>query len=429
METKPVTVRTERTPVRLLLAEDEADIRNSLARIVGGDIGFSLVGSASSADEAIALAARLQPELALIGVNVDGGGVHAAVGIRTASPQTRVLALSEFSDPDTVSQMLQAGALGYFLKGTPAVDLLAGLHRAAEGGVTLAPESRAERAEPRTDEEVEERVRLRWLSRGSNIREVIDGHLLSAVYQPAFDLSNGRVVGAEALARFGQDSDRPTSKWFSEAANVDLLPELELAAIRRAFSAIQLLPQPAFLSVNLSPATIVTGAVQDLVSAELHQRLVVEISERAPVKDYEALRKAMAPLRAIGVRLAVDDFGSGMYSLGHVLKLEPDIVKLDIKLTRNIHQEMGNQAIAAGLIAFAHRTRAMVIAEGIETEAELYTLRAMGVTVGQGYLLGRPMAPSTLASFIKSTQAEGGGKWTSGVDGARPGSLTASTTS
>ena len=276
---------------------------------------------------------------------------------------------------------------------------------------------------------MEERLRQRWIHRGAHIREVIEGRLLSTVYQPAFDLRDRQVIGIEALARFGQDSDRPPSKWFSEAADVDLLPELELEAIRRAFSAIELLPAPAFLSVNLSPSTIVTGAVEDLVSTDLHGRLVIEIAEHAPVKDYEALRKAMTPLRAMGVRLAVDDFGAGISSLRHVLKLEPDIVKLDIKLTRNIHQDMGSQAIAAGLITFAQRTRAVVVAEGIETEAELYTLRALGATLGQGYLLGRPMVPGALARFIERNQAEPGGTRADGAAGAPRRGQTPSPTS
>jgi EAL domain-containing protein (putative c-di-GMP-specific phosphodiesterase class I)/DNA-binding NarL/FixJ family response regulator len=415
--------------VRLLIADDEADVRDSLARIVGGDRTFNLVAAATTADEAIVLAGLLQPELALVGVNVGGGGVRAAVGIRTASPGTRVLALSAFSDPENVSQMLQAGALGYFVKGTSAADLLAGLHRAAEGEVTPVPDSRSQGHEPGTEDEVEERLRQRWIRRGEHIREAIDGHLLSRVFQPVFDLRGRRVVGAEALARFGQDSDGAPSTWFSDAADVDLLPELELEAISGAFSAVELLPRAAFVSVNLSPVTILTGAVEELISTDLHGRVVIEISERAPVRDYEALARAMNRLRVIGVRLAVDDFGSGTSGLRHVLKLEPDMVKLHIKLTRSIDQELGSQAIVAGLIAFAQRTGATVVATGIETEAELYTLRALGATLGQGYLLGRPMAPSALARFIQRTQVTSGGTRADGAPGGLSRSHTPPTTS
>ena len=383
--------------VRLLIAEDQEDVREAIAQVVGADSSFELVATASTADEAVVFASQLKPDLALVGVQVDGGGVRAAIGIRTVSPQTRVLALSGPGDPDTVSQMLQAGALGYFLQGTPARDLLAGLHRAAQGEVPAVPETRREPAVEWTDDELDSRLKQRWISREAPVREVIDGHLLLPVFQPAFDLRDRRIVGVEALARIGTDSPL---KWFSEAADVGLLPELELEAIRRAFSVIKLLPAPAFLAVNLSPSTILTGAVDALVTTRLHGRLVIEVAEHALVRDYAELQRALAPLRAKGVRLAVDDFGSGASSLRHVLKLEPDIVKLDIKLTRNIHQNLGSQAIAAGLIAFAQRTRATVVAEGIETEAELLTLTALGATIGQGYLLAKPMVAAALGRLI-----------------------------
>lgn len=382
-------------PVRLLIAENQNVVRETFGTLIGPKGAFTLVGTAATADEAVILARQFRPDVALVDVNVPGGGgVRAAVGIRTASPHTRVLAVAATKDPEMVSQMLQSGALGYFLRGAAASDLEAGLYRALdEPGVR-----RMKAGAPL--ENIDDRLRARWGHRGDKIREVIQGDRLSAVYQPVFDLRNGSVVGAEALARFGQESPRPTTSWFREAEDADLLPELELAAIRRAVAVGNNLPPPAFLSVNLSPRTIVTGAFEGIVTAKLRGRLVVEVADHATVADYAVLSQAMAPLRKLGVRLAVDDFGSGASSLRHVLLLEPDIVKLDIKLTRGIHQDPGMQAIAAGLVAFAQRLGATVIAEGIETSEELYTLRALGVNLGQGYLLARPMNAAGLKRFL-----------------------------
>ena len=396
----PVTHANPSPPVRLLIAENENVVRETFGGIVEREKAFDLVATAATADEAVIMASQYRPDVALVDVNVPGGGgVRAAVGIRTASPLTRVLAVSAFSDPEVVSQMLQAGALGYFLRGAAPADLVAGLHRALEGQPTVNGRAHDMSAAP-ADLDVDAKVRARWEQRGEQIREVIQGDRLSAVYQPIFDLRDRRVVGAEALARFGQDSPRPTISWFREAEDADLLAELELEAIRRAISAGSSLAAPAFLSVNLSPKTILAGGLPQLVPRKLAARLVVEIADHATVTDYAAFARALAPLRKAGVRLAVDDFGSGASSLRHVLLLAPDIVKLDIKLTRGIHLDLGLQAIAAGLIAFAQKTGATVIAEGIETDSELYTLRALGADLGQGYLLARPMVAGALKRFL-----------------------------
>jgi DNA-binding NarL/FixJ family response regulator len=300
--------KKEEVPVRLLIVEDEDMLRETLAGIVRGDQAFKLVATATNADEAIVMADQFKPDVALVDVNVPGGGgVRATVGIRTASPLTRVLAVSPFTDPDAVSQMLQAGALGYFLKGTAPKDLLAGLRRAAEGVLpTLTGElTRDGETAPLNEQEAEERWRSRWLHRGDHIRRIIEGDRLSSVYQPILALRNRDIAGAEALARFGQDSPNSPARWFTEADDADLLPELELEAIRRALSAVDLLPPTAFLSVNLSPRTILTGAVEGLLTDELRGRLVVEVADHAPVPDYAAFARAMAPLRAAGTRLAV----------------------------------------------------------------------------------------------------------------------------
>ena len=106
--------------------------------------------------------------------------------------------------------------------------------------------------------------------------------------------------------------------------------------------------------------------------------------------DYEALNAAIRRMRARGIRLAVDDAGSGFASLRHILQLSPDIIKIDITLTHNVYMDPARRAVAAGLISFANELGAVVVAEGIQSGDELDTLRSMGARLGQGYYLGRP---------------------------------------
>ena len=123
------------------------------------------------------------------------------------------------------------------------------------------------------------------------------------------------------------------------------------------------------------------------------ERIVVEMTEHAPVGDYDGLNTALQPLRDAGARVAVDDAGAGFASLRHILLLAPDIIKLDISLTRGIDSDRSRRALSYALVAFARETQTTIVAEGIETEAELRALRDIGVTHGQGFLLARPMTP------------------------------------
>ena len=109
-------------------------------------------------------------------------------------------------------------------------------------------------------------------------------------------------------------------------------------------------------------------------------------------REVAKLRRAIDELRAKGIRLAIDDAGSGYSSLQHILHLNPDIIKLDMALTRSVDIDPARRALASALIFFGHETGCVIVAEGIETQAELDTLRVLGVPRGQGYFLGHPMA-------------------------------------
>jgi EAL domain-containing protein (putative c-di-GMP-specific phosphodiesterase class I) len=210
------------------------------------------------------------------------------------------------------------------------------------------------------------------------------------VFQPIVDLESEDVVGFEALARFPPRPERPTEAWFAEAGAVGLRQELELAAITAALTALPEVPPGLFLAVNAMPDTLASSGLADLLLTAPPERLIVEITEHAPVHDYEALNSAIQTLRARGVRLAVDDAGAGFASLRHILLLSPDIIKIDNTLTHNVYMDPARRAVAAGLISFANELGAVVVAEGIESVDELDSLRSMGARLGQGYYLGRP---------------------------------------
>jgi CheY-like chemotaxis protein len=161
------------------------------------------------------------------------------------------------------------------------------------------------------------------------------------------------------------------------------------------------------LAVNVSPATVLTDCFARVLADAPTTRLVFEITEHLPIDNYAALREALRPIREQGVRISIDDVGAGFASLRHVLQLDPDIIKLDQEVTRGVEHDLGRAKLVGGLIAGASAVSTLVIAEGIETEAQLTRLLELGVRGGQGYLLGRPTdsrdavsAPSALLASL-----------------------------
>ena len=225
--------------------------------------------------------------------------------------------------------------------------------------------------------------------RREHIAEIITHRSFRPVFQPILDLSLNEIVGYEALTRFTDGSDPETV--FAEAVEVGLGAELEIATLRSALAAAELLPRSAWLNVNASPELILAGKPLRSILGACRRRLVVEVTEHTRISDFAAFRAAMAELGPT-VELAVDDAGAGFAGLRHIFELRPAFVKLDRWLVSGIESDEARQAMIVGLRHFARSTRCRLLAEGIETERELAALRLLDIDLGQGYLLGRPAA-------------------------------------
>lgn len=235
------------------------------------------------------------------------------------------------------------------------------------------------------EEVVEERKRL------SRIRQMLDGgDGFRVAFQPIFDLRNRAVVGYEALSRFTGGPSRAPNEWFAEAAELGLGVELEVAAVRAALDSFDGMPGDAYVSVNVSPEAMTSSTFFQAITGKAEDRLVVEVTEHARVESYAELANVVLALRGRGVRLAIDDVGAGFASLRHVLRLRPDIIKLDITLTRSIDTDPVRRALASSFIRFADDIHATIAAEGIETGGELDELCTLGVGCGQGFFLAEP---------------------------------------
>jgi EAL domain-containing protein (putative c-di-GMP-specific phosphodiesterase class I) len=224
----------------------------------------------------------------------------------------------------------------------------------------------------------------------ARIERFISEKEFTFAYQPIWEFGSRKVIGFEALCRFTAEPYRSPDKWFGEAFETGCGVRLEVAVLEKALEALAALPDDVYLSINACPRTILDGGLTRLLEGVALNRVVLEITEHARVDDYPGLVAGLAPLRAGGVRLAIDDAGAGYASLQHIIQLRPDIIKLDMSLTRGVDADPARRALAMALIFFAQQTDAVIVAEGVETQNELDTLQLLGARRGQGYYLGRP---------------------------------------
>lgn len=234
------------------------------------------------------------------------------------------------------------------------------------------------------------------------IRPMLSGDRVVAVFQPIFDLRARRVVGFEALSRFTGSTGKSPDMLFSEARSVGLGIALEAATIRLGLQALQHFDSGVYVSVNISPETILSPMFHEIFAGVSAERVTLEITEHEAVEQYQELEALLRPIRERGLKLAVDDAGAGYASFRHILQLAPDRIKLDCSLTKNIDSDPARRALIAAFVRFSEDTGAKLIAEGVETETELRALQALGVAKAQGFYLGRPQPLAQAIDLLRA---------------------------
>ncbi|SDP44178.1 PAS domain S-box-containing protein [Arthrobacter sp. ok909] len=197
----------------------------------------------------------------------------------------------------------------------------------------------------------------------ARLRRMIEEKMLLTAFQPIYSLTTGQLLGVEALTRFVDEDGAGTEFWFTEAAVAGLVPELEFAALETAVMTARGLPPGIYVALNISPETCLDPRLPGLLqrSGLPLTRIVLELTERLEVPEYGPLLSILAPLRQRGLRIAVDDAGSGFASMRHVLHIRPDIIKLDRSLIAGIDDDQGRCALGAALVEFARQIGATLV--------------------------------------------------------------------
>lgn len=220
----------------------------------------------------------------------------------------------------------------------------------------------------------------------------------SIVVQPILGLSSGRVVGYEALSRFGADlpSHSPDT-WFAMAHRCGLGPMFEARAVDLAMRVGESRPDGSVLSVNVSPSVLSAPEFHDVLPFDL-TGVQFEITEKEVVEDGDGFQVVLRALRDRGARIAVDDVGEGYAGLQRVMTLSPDLLKLDRSLVTGIESQAAKAALVEAVVRYAARVGAEVCAEGVENLDGLYVLADLDVAEAQGWVIGMPTPEFAAAS-------------------------------
>ncbi|RXZ32325.1 GGDEF domain-containing protein [Oxalobacteraceae bacterium CAVE-383] len=237
------------------------------------------------------------------------------------------------------------------------------------------------------------------------LHEIIDQRLLSALFQPIIDMHSGDIIGYEGLIRGPSNSPLHSPlKLFKVARLHNLSVEVEHLCRHVVMEQFAKAGLPGCLFLNVSPGALVQRAARlGETLRYLHElginprRVIIELTENEPTYDYEVLRTAAMHYREMGFQIAIDDLGEGFSSLRLWSELRPEYVKIDMHFIQGITQDPMKLQFVRSIQQIAQQTGCIVIAEGIETQAELLTIRDLGISCGQGYHIGRPSANPALA--------------------------------
>ena len=241
----------------------------------------------------------------------------------------------------------------------------------------------------------------------ASLHEILLQRNLTALFQPILDLKNGEFIGFEGLIRGPANSPlhSPISL-FSAAQQYGFSLEVEMLCRQITLETFAQLNLPSCLFLNVSPETLLHPSFKNGQTLEYMaqlgiapERVVIEITENQPTYDFAAMHNALLHYRAMGFKIAIDDLGAGFSSLRLWSELHPEFVKIDMHFVQGVDTDPIKLQFLKSIQHIAESCGTRVIAEGIETEAELIAVRDLGIALGQGYFIARPSpTPPLLAS-------------------------------
>ncbi|GAC1328166.1 MAG: hypothetical protein NVSMB17_03250 [Candidatus Dormibacteria bacterium] len=406
-------------PIKLLIADDDEVMRDVLADLFVSDPRFTVLPTARDAASAEALAREHQPDVALLDVRMPGGGGPAAArAIRLCAAATQIVALSAHNDRDTVLQMLESGAIGYVVKGSNPRSIMEAALNAAVGLTTLSPEVAggivtSATAQLRVSREVDEARRALQASTTELRSALLDGEF-RVVYQPKVSLVTDRTIAAEALLRWEHPlrGTVPPLDFIPLAEESGLIIDIGAWVLeevcRQARQWRKLLPgrQPIAVALNVSARQFESNLAASFSriierAGIAPETLCLEVTESMVMRDPESAITTLRELKALGLEISIDDFGTGFSSLAYLKRFPIDEIKIDKSFVDGLGTDPEDTAIVAAIMGMAHALDIRVVAEGVETADQMSRLRMLGCDHAQGYFFARPGAAANLEALLE----------------------------
>jgi EAL domain-containing protein (putative c-di-GMP-specific phosphodiesterase class I) len=377
-------VRAPDAPRAVLIADDNAAVARSVGRMLHErDYDVTVVGDGVAA---IAAIMRRPFDAVLCDIHMPGmSGVEVLEVIRAYDLDLPVILMTGAPNLETAMEAVSLGAVDYLLK--PASTEL--VFRALDRAIERHRVSRADRVANDTAIDAapisEDLARL-------NARFDSAMHAMWIAYQPIMDTIGGRVFGYEALLRTEDKSFAGPLEVIRVAERLGRLEELGQRVRAQTVVSFANAPKDASLFVNLHPRDLLDPDLfrEDAPLVKMADRVVLEVTERAGLDDVKDVRARISILRYLGFRVAIDDLGAGYAGLSSIAQLEPDFVKLDMSLIRNLEKSVLQQRLVGTMTTLCRDLGVRVVAEGIETSEEHDCLHRVGCDLMQGYLFGTP---------------------------------------
>ena len=380
------TSGSRRTATMVVLVDDEPAILRAHTRLLERD-GYRVL-ACQTAPEAVSAVARGGVSVVVSDVAMPSmSGLDLLRAVRQHDPDLPVILLTGLMDFTIAQQAIEYGAFSYLTKPVSPDELSSTTERAAR----LYRLAQAKR------EALEISGRGQMAADRAGLEANFERALLGLwmAYQPVVRMSDRTVFGYEALLRSNEPSLPGPAEVLDAAERLGELSRLGSVVRERSLGPILERDDQCCLLVNLHPQDLFDENLIDRTSslAKIADRVVLEITERAALSDINSTRERVAALRELGFRIAVDDLGAGYAGLSSFALLEPEVVKLDMSLVRDIDSNFTKQKLVASMTKLCQEMGMLVIAEGVETWAEFDQLRRLGCDLFQGYLFARPARP------------------------------------
>ncbi len=259
-------------------------------------------------------------------------------------------------------------------------------------------------------ESVVEDIGLNKIKLESELRGAIERGEIQTVYQPINDIATGEIAGFEALSRWEHPVKGVISpfEFITLAEETDLIVDVGRLVFERACRLLSQLPASYFININVSAKQLDNDLFWEAVVAMMksqgvaHHRLKLEITETLVV-DHEQARNWINKCRKLGFPICADDFGTGHSGMEQLVSLDYDVLKVDQVFIRNMFENKKYATVLQSIARIAHDLDMKLVAEGVETESQLQTLKLLGFNFGQGYFFGKPMDEKVVMDLAKNT--------------------------